>query len=351
MKFFSYNIRIVYLFKKLQKRKSSLIQAVPTFFLNDTIVQGYISDEQTGKQLKQMFQKCRDTVKGCQLLSEFLESKAQLEFISSGSEGICDDCEKGEQFLANSDKYTVTLWPVGKIDLSLLSLPTLSILLGFLDGFNPCAMWVLITLITLLISTHDMSKILIIGGTFLLVSGVMYYLFIAAWLNVFLLIGYNFWVQKIISLIAMGAGGFYFYEAFGRDPNVCMVTDIAQRQKIIGRMKQIIKVSVWPAMLIGVTVLAISVNMIELVCTAGLPAIFTQIIAFNEVSDFARYVYILLYVILYMIDDTIIFAIAIFTLHAAGLTSRYRRLTLIIGGGLIYSLGILLLFAPEALMF
>jgi hypothetical protein len=116
-------------------------------------------------------------------------------------------------------------------------------------------------------------------------------------------------------------------------------------------MKQVMTKTAWPAMVLGVAVLAVSVNMIELVCTAGLPAVFTQILAFNNVSNIARYGYLLLYILMYMLDDLIIFAIAIFTLHASGLTTKYRRFTLIFGGVLMYGLGLLLIFAPEALTF
>jgi hypothetical protein len=179
----------------------------------------------------------------------------------------------------------------------------------------------------------------------------MYYLFIAAWLNAFLVIGFNAWVQKIIGLVAIGGGAFYFYEAFGKDPSACAVTDLKQKKRIMDRMKAILQKSAWPAMLLGVAILAISVNAIELVCTAGLPAVFTQILAFNEVSALARYAYMGLYILLYMMDDIVIFAIAVWTLHTTGLTKKYARFTLIFGGFLMYALGALLLFAPEVLTF
>ena len=116
-------------------------------------------------------------------------------------------------------------------------------------------------------------------------------------------------------------------------------------------MKRVSQAAAWPTMLIGISILAISVNMIELVCTAGLPAVFTQILAFNEVPDLMRYWYSFLYILLYMIDDTIIFIIALVTLRASGMTTKYRRFTLIFGGILMYALGMLLIFAPEALTF
>ena len=111
------------------------------------------------------------------------------------------------------------------------------------------------------------------------------------------------------------------------------------------------QITQWPALILGVSILAISVNMIELVCTAGLPAVFTQILAFNDISHLARYGYIGLFILMYMIDDMVIFGIAIYTLHATGMTTKYRRFTLIFGGVLMYALGMLMIFAPEALTF
>lgn len=331
------------LFSKLQERAPALNQGVPTIVINGHVSQGYDTDED-GDAIKKRVEACQASANGCLDFEDFIESNATVEVAATG-DTCAEDCE------ANLDKYTLNLWFFGPTDLTLLSLPSLSILLGFLDGFNPCAMWVLITLLTLLINTHDMKKVWVIGGTFLFISGAVYYLFIAAWLNVFLLIGYNFIVQKVIGLVAIGGGGFYLYEAFGKDPNQCSVRDLSARQRTIAKMKHILEISAWPAMILGVSILAISVNMIELVCTAGLPAIFTQILAFNDVSHLARYGYIGLYILLYMIDDMIIFGIAIYTLHATGITTKYRRFTLIFGGLLMYGLGMLLIFYPEALTF
>lgn len=333
------------LFARMQERAPSLNQGVPTIIVDGFVMQGYETDENTGAALKKILETCRSSKEGCMTFKQFLLSEGTVE-VQSAAEGVClENCD------AELEKYIWDFPIIGKVDLTLLSLPMLSILLGFLDGFNPCAMWVLITLLTLLINTRDMRKIWVIGGTFLFVSGAVYYLFIAAWLNVFLLIGYNLWVQKVIGLVAIGGGGFYLYEAFGKDPNVCSITNLSKRQRTIERMKNILQMSVWPTMILGVAILAVSVNMIELVCTAGLPAIFTQILAFNDVTTVERYSYLGLYILLYMIDDLAIFGIAVLTLHATGLTTKYRRFTLIFGGLLMYVLGLLLIFWPEALTF
>ncbi|MDA1208551.1 MAG: hypothetical protein O2904_00785 [bacterium] len=332
------------MFKDLQDRVQGLNQGVPTIILDGHVLQGYDKHETSGKKIGNLLAACQED-DSCIPYKEFLASTEPVD-LESAAEGTCDEnCD------ANLDRYVFDLWLIGEVDLTLLSLPMLSILLGFLDGFNPCAMWVLITLLTLLINTHDMKKVWVIGGTFLLVSGAVYYVFIAAWLNVFLLIGFNVIVQKIIGAVAIAGGGFYLYEAFGKDPNQCKITNMGARQKTIEKMKQIMQISQWPAMILGVAILAVSVNMIELVCTAGLPAIFTQILAFNNVSNAARYGYIGLFILMYMIDDFIIFGIAVYTLHATGMTTKYRRFTLIFGGILMYALGLLLVFAPEVLTF
>ena len=332
------------LYAKLKDRAPLLQQAVPIIYVNGNVVQGYKDNQSTGQMISLMLHQCMDSENGCQPFRDFLKSPIHIEIQTA--EGICtEECE------LDLDKYVFDLPVFGKVDLTTLSLPALSLLLGFLDGFNPCAMWVLITLLTLLIATNDMKKIWTIGGIFLFVSGAVYYFFIAAWLNAFMLVGFNVWVQKIIGLVAIGGGGFYLYEAIGKDPNECKVGNLSSKQKTIQKMKNVINRTYWPAMIVGVAILAFSVNLIELVCTAGLPAVFTQILAFNDVGNLARYGYMLLFIIMYMIDDLVIFTIAVYTLHATGLTKKYARFTLIFGGVLMYGLGMLMLFAPGLLTF
>jgi len=334
------------MYRALQDRSLALNQGVPTIVVDGRVFQGYDTDDTSGAALKRVYDACKNSAEGCRSFEDFMaatdEARVAVELAKDGT--CAENCEEDERFKMN-------LWFIGEVDLLDFSLPGLAMLLGFLDGFNPCAMWVLITLLTLLINTHDWKKVWVIGGTFLLVSGAVYYMFIAAWLNVFLLIGLNAIVQIVIGLVAIGGGAFYLYEAIGKNPNECKVTNLTRRQKTIAKMKEVMNYTQWPAMIGGVAILAVSVNMIELVCTAGLPAVFTQILAINDVTNAARYGLIGLFILMYMIDDFIIFAVAVTTLHASGLTTKYRRFTLIFGGVLMYALGILLIFFPDALTF
>lgn len=339
------------LFKKVQDRMPGLTQGVPTIIIDGIVIQGYDTDLTTGLRLEEIYEECNQRIESCITFEDFLNGAGATKI--GGTSHTCsgDPAEPCAVSEDDEKQFIFDFWFIGKTDLRDLSLPALALVLGGLDGFNPCAMWVLITLLTLLINTRSWTKIIVIGGTFLLVSGVMYYLFIAAWLNVFLLIGFNQWVQKIIGIVAIGGGSFYLYEAFCKDPNQCKVTDFGRRQKTIERMKKAIAASSWPLMVVGVGVLAASVNLIELVCTAGLPAIFSAILAQNALTSAEHYWYLLLYILAYMFDDLIIYVIAIGTLHATGFTTRYRRFTLIFGGLLMAMLGVLLIFFPEALTF
>src|SRR3989344_2705470 len=338
------------LFAEVQKRLPGLQRGVPTIILDGQIIQEYDKDETTGRRVRETYEACKDREGGCITFDEFLEGRGAKSLLETSSTCSGDPTKPCEAHY-NEEQFIFDFWFVGKTGLRKLSLPMLSIVLGGLDGFNPCAMWVLITLLTLLINTRSWLKIWVIGGTFLLVSGIMYYIFIAAWLNVFLLIGFNHWVQKVIGVVAIAGGSFYLYEALGKDPNACKVTDYQRRAKTIDRMKSVVQAASWPAMILGVAILAVSVNLIELVCTAGLPAIFTQILAFNPITHTERYMYLGLYILTYMLDDLIIFGIAVMTLHATGFTTKYRRFTMIFGGVLMFVLGILLIFWPEALTF
>ncbi|MDH3346515.1 MAG: hypothetical protein OEM02_00245 [Desulfobulbaceae bacterium] len=335
-------------FKKLRGRVPQLTYSTPTIVINAHIFQGYDNEENIGKKLDQVLTDCRGSINGCLPFAELLEQGSAVS--QEAAAGTFCSLETPSEECGRDERFVFDLWLFGETDLQQLSLPVLSILLGFLDGFNPCAMWVLVSLLTLLLALNDMRKMVIIGLTFLFVSGAMYYLFIAAWLNVFILLGYNFWVQKSIGLVAVGAGVFYLYQAFGTDPNACKVTGHEQRKRITVRMEKLIRQSAWLFILGGTVVLAVSVNMIELVCTAGLPAVYTQILANNPLTILVKHLYLGLYILFYMLDDMVIFLAALFTMRATGLTTRYRVFTSIVGGVLMYSLGLLMIFFPDALI-
>lgn len=241
----------------------------------------------------------------------------------------------------------------GEVELSKLSLPVLTIVLGALDGFNPCAMWILLFLIALLINTRSRARIWLVGGTFIFASGLFYFLLLAAWLNLFFAISYIKQTRIIIGLFAMGFGILQLREFIYYQPGVCKVLGLKPKlqQRLTDRAEKIVASPITFAMVGGVILLAIGVNLIEFFCSTGLPALFTRILALNNLNILSYYFYLLLYTFIFMLDDLIIFSLAIITLRKIGFTEKYNRWTTLIGGLLILILGILLIFKPGFLMF
>lgn len=249
-----------------------------------------------------------------------------------------------------TDENVVTLPVFGDVDVAHLSLPILTAIFGLLDGFNPCAMWALLFIITLLVGMNDRRKMWLFGTTFIAVSALVYLVFMAAWLNLFLFIGHIVWIRSAIGLLAIIVGAYYLYDWHLKRTG-CAVTGNEKRKAVFVRLRAIVKEkNVWLA-LGGIALLAAAVNIVELACSAGLPVIYTGILSAAGLETWQYYAYMLLYVLFFMLDDLIVFGIAMATFKVVGIDSKYTRATRFVGGTVMVILGLLLIFAPEVLMF
>ena len=246
---------------------------------------------------------------------------------------------------------TLKLPLFGNIRTKNLSLPALTFFIALLDGFNPCAMWTLLFLISLLLGMHDRKRMWILGGSFIAASGFAYFLFLTAWLNLLLFLGFIFWIRILIGLVALGAGAYNLRDFIVNKEGGCEVTGDEKRQKIFEKLRKISQQKQFLLALGGIILLAFAVNLVELVCSAGLPAIFTQILTLNKLPGWQYYLYLLFYILIFMLDDLIVFFVAMVTLQAIGIESKYARASRLIGGILMLLIGLLLLFKPELLMF
>lgn len=284
----------------------------------------------------------------------FISTKYFIGFneqIGREIESCLRECLTGEK--ATSQIIKIPFF--GEVDLSKMSLPALTITLGALDGLNPCAMWVLLFLIALLINTRSRKRMWLIGGTFILTSGFVYYLILTAWLNLFLAISYVNITRILIGIFALGVGTWQIKNFITYHPGICKVLGLSSRieqgLKIKERAEKIATSPFTWAMIGGLILLALGVNLVEFFCSAGLPAIYTRILALNSVGHLSYYFYLLLYTFVFMLDDLIIFSLAVITLSKVGFTEKYNYWATLIGGLLILILGILLIFKPELLMF
>lgn len=323
------------LFLKIGQELGADVSGVPFTLIGREYIIGFYNEETTGKQIEEKIQcAIKD---GCfDLAGEIMNNQDYIqEKNATGSE-------------KTNEKIIVPI--LGELDLKNLSLPMLTITLGLLDGFNPCAMWVLLFLISLLIGIGDRKRMWILGGAFIAASAAVYFVFLSAWLNFFLLIGFEFWLKAAIALVALYAGYYNLKEYFTNKEAVCKVTHGEKRQEIFSKLREITKKEQLHLALIGIVLLAFAVNLVELFCSAGLPAIYTRVLTMSSLSAWQYYGYITIYVFFFMLDDMIVFVLAMKTLEVTGLTTKYSRISHLIGGVLMLLIGILLIFKPEWLM-
>ena len=258
-------------------------------------------------------------------------------------EQITKASENNNEVLVNIPFTDITL------DLKNTSLFLAALVIGLLDGFNPCAMWVLIYLITLVSGLKNKAKMWFIVGTFLLASGILYFFILAGWLNLFAIIGYSQWIIFLVGAFAIWTGLYALHDFYKSGGKIeCKVGDIKSRKKTMNKIKDIVHSPITIASVIATIALAFAVNSIEFVCSAGLPAMFTQLLAISDISVISQYLYILTYVFAFMFDDLLIFSLALFAINSP-LIEKYSGLSKLIGGIIMIAIGIILLFFPGLL--
>lgn len=277
-----------------------------------------------------------------------------LDHLAVANEGNDEVCKIDQPCNDSQNSGHIIKLPLfGEINTKDFSLPLITAIIGTLDGFNPCSLWVLLFLASLLIEAGNRKKMLIYGGVFILTEALTYALFMTAWLNLLLFIGFVLWFRIAIGSFAIGAGGFNIREWWQnrQKDSGCRVTGGEKRKKIFARIQKITGEEKMILAVIGIIALAFSVNLIEMLCSAGLPAIYTQVLALSHLNRLQYTLYIILYVFFFMIDDFIIFGAALITFSLKGISTKMAKYSHLIGGIIMLILGILLIFKPNWLMF
>lgn len=331
----SNNRENVELMSKTAKELGINVTGVPLTIIGREAISGYFNDATTGTRIHRIVRE--HSVIGC------VDTVGNIQNNGDNKEGAQCAPEEGDNIIA--------LPFFGKINPQKWSLPLLTIVIAAIDGFNPCAMWVLVFLISLLVGMQNRKKMWALGSTFIIMSGIVYFLFLSAWLNLFLFLGFISIIRIIIGLVAIGSGIHHLKEWWTNREGICKVADMERKQKIMDRFKRIVEEQNFWLALGGIAAIAIAVNMIELVCSAGLPAIYTNVLAMADLSFFTYYFYLILYIIIFMLDDMLIFVIAMTTLQITGISAKYSRWSNLVGGIIILILGLLLIFKPEWIMF
>lgn len=309
---------------------------VPITIIGSDYIIGFSSA--TKSDIKFLIDKYHDN-DGCDVTRKIIQGKS-----------IKSCLKQNEAIKKNSSIKELPL--IGKVDVKKASLPLLSIVIGLVDGFNPCAMWILLFLITMLINMKDRKRMWILGFTFIISSALVYLLFMLAYLKVASSL-IQTWFKYLIALVAL-IGGIINLKAYfkTRKQDIgCTVTDAKKRRKIVDKIRKILTEKSFILSFIGIIALAFSVNLIELACSAGLPVLFTQILAMNNLSTVATAFYFFLYLLFFMIDDLIVFIIAMITFKVTGISNKYSKYSHLIGGIIMVIIGLLMAFKTEWLMF
>lgn len=344
------------LMRKVSSMLGSNINGIPYLIIGDKEFVGFsegITDLEIEDKIEECLSgSCPDSVASIVSASSAVGIDTEQDQIYD-EHTIKDEDNKydNEQNDENKERKTVNLPFLGSIDALDFSLPVITIIMGVLDGFNPCAMWVLLFLISLLLGFKDRKKMWILGLVFIFASALCYFLFMAAWLNLILFIGFIAVVRVIIGIVALAGGAYSVRKGLKNKDGGCEVTSAKERRIVFEKLRQIASKNNLFIAIGGMILLAFAVNLVELVCSAGLPAVFTQVLTMSNLEVWQYHGYILLYIFFFMLDDIIVFAVAMITLRMTGISTKYSRYSSIIGGLLMLIIGLMLVFKPELLMF
>lgn len=246
-----------------------------------------------------------------------------------------------------ADPEEAVLPLLGRVSAARSGLLVFTLAVGLADGLNPCAMWVLLFLLSLLAHVRSRPRMIAIAGAFLAVSGAAYYLFMTAWLGAFLALGNSRSLQALLGVLALAAAAIHLKDAAapGRGPSLSIPE--AAKPGIYARVREIVTAQNLPAALAAACALAVGVNLVEMLCTAGLPAVYTHVLASRGLGFWERQGYLLLYIAAYMLDDGLMTAAAVAALSTARLQERGGRILQLVSGGVLAALGLALLFKPE----
>lgn len=351
-----YNTENADLLARLSRELDIEIKGVPVTIIGQDHVIGYYSEEITGVKIEEMVtnnltEECIDSVAPILIESDY-GHKCPHNCDQDG--GTCEHecgCSAGSEPETETESDLVSLPFIGEVSARTLSLPFLTFIIAATDGFNPCAMWVLLFLISLLLGMKDRKRTWILGLAFIGASGAVYFMFLSAWLNLIMFLSFVFWLRLLIGVVALSSGAYHLYDAYKNRDGGCHVVGTEKRQKTFQKIRKIVEHKSFFLAVVGIALLAVAVNMVELVCSAGLPAVYTQVLTMSDLPMWQYYTYLLFYILVFMLDDLLIFFIAMTTLQMKAISSKYTVWAQWVGGIVMLLLGILLIFKPELIMF
>ena len=307
------------LYQAMAEQVGEEANSVPALLFCGEMQVGWDSDDTTGERIRQRLDACRASA------------------ATAGTSRVAG---------AQAAPPPIELPLIGAIDPAHLSLPLLTLVLAGLDAFNPCAFFVLLFLLSLLVHQRNRTRMLVIGGIFVTISGLMYFAFMAAWLSLFQLLGHLDGVTRAAGALAVLVGilNVKDFLLFGQGPSLSIPE--SKKPDIFRRARAILGADRLPAMMAATVLLAIAANFYELLCTAGFPMVYTRLLTLADLTPAGRLAYLAAYNLIYVLPLGLIVVLFARHLGARKLSEREGRLLKLLSGIMMLGLGALLLLAP-----
>jgi thiol-disulfide isomerase/thioredoxin len=300
-------------------------RSVPAFMFCGNLLSGYESKATTGQLLRSYLQSCYRF--------------AQDNNPDNTTVFILDD----------NATTSIDIPLLGSIVTKEYSLSLLTVFIAGLDAFNPCAFFVLLFLLSMMVHSRSRGRMALIGGIFVFFSGAIYFLFMAAWLNLFIYLGE-------LRLITLFAGGFAILMAlinikdfFWFKKGFSLTISDEEKPKLIDRIRQLLRLDSLVTVVFATIILAIVANSYELLCTAGFPMVYTRILTLRSLSIESYYLYLLLYNLIYILPLLLIVVLFTAKLGSRKLSEQEGMVLKLLSGVMMLMLGVLLVAAPQLL--
>ncbi len=317
-------------------------KVTPITIIGREYLVGFDSAETTGKEIIRLITQAQD-----ENLDTDLSLVTKISSISASQS--CD--ESGDQpCVVERRGVKISLPFVGTIDSAKYPLLVLSAILGFFDGFNPCAMWVLVTFLIILLQTGSRKRMLAFAGVFILAEASMYAAILTVWYKTWNFVRLDALVTPVVGVVSI-FGGFIFLREWRKKELECHVTDLSTRHRTHEKLQKLASEPFTILTFIGILGVAFSVNIIEFACSVGIPQAFTKILELNQMGFGQNLLFLLIYILFYMLDDFLVFGLAIYGADKLALTGKYSKLSNLLGGVLMTILGLIMIFRPMLVKF
>jgi hypothetical protein len=323
-------------------------QYVPAFFACGNMTAGYDSDETSGAALVTSLERChaRAQAETAAVAGALVATNKNVP-VAPSQASITTDAGAEAETPATAPAVTLPL--LGALDAQSSSLPAFTLVVAGLDAFNPCAFFVLMFLLSLMVQARSRARMALIGGVFVLCSGLLYFVFMAAWLNIFLVVGELALITTSAGLVAIVIASINIKDFFWFKQGVSLSIPDSAKPGLYQRSRNLLKATGLPAMLAGTAMLAVAANSYELLCTSGFPMVYTRTLTLQNLPTAAFYLYLALYNFIYVVPLLVIVAIFTIRFGTRKLTEDEGRVLKLLSGLMMLLLGVVLIMAPSLL--